>query len=226
MKTNILSKLVVAFLSLFFIACEKQPSDSVEQDRIRTDYELFYDKNTDKTTAVAAFRFGQSITGTQLELSAPAEVRFNNDLLVFNRVLGRYEKEYNGFVATGTFTYKDTKGTTLVNTVPAIKPIDFPASPAVLTISKSQEYNLVWQGDALAQNDGVGMLVAGLTFTETTLNATKVRMTSAQLQPAAVGAHIAFMDRWTLSQLQQSTSNGGSIVSKYRAKNKNVEITQ
>lgn len=225
MKTNMLTTILIAFIAIPFTSCEKQPSDAVDQDRIRTDYELFYDKNTDKTTAVAAFKFGQSITGTQLELSAPAEVRFNNDLLTFNRVLGRYEKEYNGFIATGTFTYKDTKGKTLVNTVPAIKPIDFPASPTVLSISKAQEYNITWQGDALAQNEGVGVLVASLVFTETTLNATRVRMTSAQLQPAAIGAHIAFMDRWTLSQLQQQTSNGGSITSKYRAKNKNVEIT-
>jgi hypothetical protein len=225
MKRSLFSTITVAFIALFFIACEKQPSEAVDQDRIRTDYELFYDKNTDKTTAIAAFKFGQSITGTQLELSSPAEVRFNNDVLTFNRVLGRYEKEYSGFVTTGTFSYKDVNGKTLMNTVPAIKSIDFPANPAVLSISKAQDYNLFWEGTPIAQNDGVGLLVAALTFTETTVNATRVRMTSTQLQPATIGAHIAFMDRWTLSQLQQQTSNGGSIVSKYRAKNKNVEIT-
>jgi hypothetical protein len=226
MKTNILSTLAIAFLALVFASCEKQPSDAVDQDRIRTDYELFYDKNTDKTTAIAAFKFGQSITGTQLELSNPAEVRFNNDVLTFNRILGRYEKEYTGFISTGTFTYKDTKGKVLTNTVPAIKPIDFPASPSVLSISKAQGINITWEGTPLAQNDGVGLLVAALPFTETTVNATFVRITSAQIQPAATGAHIAYMDRWTLSQLQQQTSNGGSITSKYRARNKNVEVTQ
>jgi hypothetical protein len=226
MKSNILTAVIIGMISFTFTSCEKQPSDAVDQDRIRTDYELFYDKNTDKTTAVAAFRFGQSITGTLLELSSPAEVLFNNDKLTYNNVLGRYEKEYNGFVATGAFSYKDVNGKTLVNTVPAIKLIDFPASPAVLSISKAQGFELNWEGTPIAQNDGVGLLVAALTFTETTVNSTRVRMISAQLQPAATGAHIAFMDRWTLSQLQQQTSNGGSIVSKYRAKNKNVEIVQ
>ncbi|MBX9782536.1 MAG: hypothetical protein K2X48_04495 [Chitinophagaceae bacterium] len=71
MKTNIVATLFIAVTALLFSVCEKQPSDAVDQDRIRTDYELFYDKNTDKTTAVAAFKFGQSITGTQLELSSP-----------------------------------------------------------------------------------------------------------------------------------------------------------
>jgi hypothetical protein len=225
MKKSFIAPLTALAFSCFFIACEKQPSDSVEQDRIRQDYELFYDKNTDKTIAVAAFKFGESITGTQLELSAPAEVRFNNDLLVFNAILGRYEKEYTGFIPTGTFTYKDIAQKSLVNVVPAIKAIDFPGSPTVLALSKAQENLINWEGGALGQNEGVGMLVAALTFTETTLNATRVRITGAQLQPATVGAHIAFMDRWTLSPLQQSTSTGGSIVSKYRAKNKNVEIS-
>ncbi|MBX9782535.1 MAG: hypothetical protein K2X48_04490 [Chitinophagaceae bacterium] len=168
---------------------------------------------------------GRVLQAPNWNFPPPAEVRFNNDVLVFNQIPGRYEKEYNGFVATGTFTYKDTKGKTLVNTVPSIKPIDFPATPAILSISKAQEYNLNREGTPLAQNDGVGLLVAASAFTETTVNATRVRMTSAQLQPATTGAHIAFIDRWTLSQLQQQTSNGGSITSKYRAKNKNVEIT-
>jgi hypothetical protein len=225
MKTNILSIVVTAFVALFMTACQKQPSDAVDQSRIRTDYELFYDKNTNKTLAAAAFKFGESITGTQLELTSGAQVKFNNDVLVFNALLGRYEKEYTGFIGTGTFTYKDVNGKILTNTVPVIKPIDFPASPAVLTISKASEYNLTWDGTPLAQNDGVGVLVAAQIFTETTINSTRVRMTPAGLQNASVGAHVAFMDRWTLSQLQQSTNTGGSITSKYRAKNKNVEIT-
>lgn len=225
MKTNILSILSALFLTVIMVSCQKQPSDAVDQSRIRQDYELFYDKNTDKTTAVAAFKFGESITGTQLELTNGAQVKFNNDVLVFNAVLGRYEKEYTGFINTGTFTYKDVNGKILTNTVPAIKPIDFPASPATLSISKAQGINVTWDGSPLAQNDGVGLLVALLPFTETTVNATFVRITSAQLQSAATGAHIAFMDRWTLSPLQQATNTGGSITSKYRAKNKNAEIT-
>ncbi len=226
MKPNFLTILATAFLALIFTSCEVEPSNAVDQDRIRTDYELFYDKNTDKTTAIASFRFGPSLTGTDLELSSPAKVRFNGDLLTFNWVLGRYEKEYNGLISTGTFKYKDTNGKLLTNNVPAIKPIDFPANPSVLTISKAQGINISWEGAPIAQNDGVGLLLASLPFTETSVNATFVRITSAQIQPAPTGAHLAYMDRWTTTQLQEQTSNGGSITGKYRARNKNVQITQ
>jgi hypothetical protein len=225
MKTSIISFVTAAFVLLFVTSCQKQPSDAVDQSRIRTDYELFYDKNTNKTTAIAAFRFGESITGTVLELSGGAQVKFNNDVLVYNTFLSRYEKEYTGLVSAGTFTYRDVNGKVLTNTVQEIKAIDFPANPATLTISKAQEFLLNWEGSPLVQNDGVGVLIGTLVFTETTFNATRVRMTPAQLQSANTGAYVAFMDRTTLYPLQQQTNTGGSIITKYRAVNKNVSIT-
>lgn len=224
MKTTLRSLLPVLTAALLLTACEKEPSNSVDQTRIRTDYELFYDKNTNKTTAIAAFRFGASITGTLLELSSPAEVRFNNEVLPFNSILARYEKEYPGFVSTGTFAYKDVNGAVLTNTMPAVKPIDFPASPATLTIGKGQEYLLTWEGSALAQGDGVGLSFAYGIFTETTLNATRVRLTPAQLQPLPLGATVGAMERWNFSDLQQQTASGGFLKGTYRTTNKNIQV--
>jgi len=49
------------FFGLFlvvFTACPIEDSSDVNQDKIYTDYEVFYNSNTDKTIVVAKFRFG------------------------------------------------------------------------------------------------------------------------------------------------------------------------
>ena len=99
-----------AFL-LVFVSCQRESSEDVNQDKIYTEYSLVYDANTDITYARALFKFS-NITGTQLELEAPAEVKFDNDILAFNQTLAYYEKQYVGVKTGGTFTYKDLDNNT------------------------------------------------------------------------------------------------------------------
>ena len=223
-----MKKTLILFLSVlaagWLVSCDIQPSEAVDQDRIRADYELFYDKNTNQTAAKATFRFG-NITGTLLKLNAPAQVRFNEDVLTLNAI-GTYEKIYNGFVSTGTFNYTDAKGKTYSNAVPALKSIDYPADPVTLLVSRSQDYTLTWAGDPLSTGEGVGLIVGTTPFGTNTTGAKSVVLGTAGLQLLQPGAYLSVMDRSLISALTQQTSiGGGSMTSKYRAKNKNVQVS-
>lgn len=212
--------------ALLLAGCQTEDVASVEQDRVRTDYELFFDAGQNKTTAIAVFRFGNSPTGTQLQLSGPAEVRFNNDVLLFNSILGRYEKVYDGAIASGTFVYKNVDGKTFTNTTPALKAVEFPTDPAVLPLSKSADYGVTWTGEALTQNEGVGALILGTTVVvlETTPGTNRLMFRANALQPVAAGAYTVVMERSGPQNLTQQTSAGGTITAKYRSRTKNVQV--
>ena len=216
--------MVVISTTMFFSGCTVQPSEAVDQDRIYTQYELFYDKNEDKTHAKATFKFGGA-TGTLLQLSKPSSIMFNNDSLLYN-VLGFYEKIYPGFINSGNFIFKDKAGKTFTNSAPLVKTVEFPADPSVIPLSKTKDYEIKWVGDPLGPNEGVGGLV-GTTlqaFLQTNLNATSVTIFASQLQQANPGPYIIYLERSTVSNLVQQTSVGGNITSKYRGLSKNAEL--
>ncbi len=74
-----------------------EDSADVNQDRIYTDYEVFYNANEDKTHVIARFRFGHAL-GTILELkdSSGASVTYNGAVLAYSQLWGGHHKEYAG----------------------------------------------------------------------------------------------------------------------------------
>ena len=161
------SYLAVFFAVAFFSSCEVEDSADVNQDKIYTDYELFYNSNTDKTWVVARFRFGGP-TGTLLELKDPAAVTFDGELLPFNALFAGHYKEFAGRLTDGTFEYTNTMEETFVNEVPSYETIEFPSD--LDTLSKSAAYSLVWDGTSLGARSTSGTfywklgLGAGRTF--------------------------------------------------------------
>src|SRR5262245_21459177 len=98
MKTKLLKPIaLLTILSTFMSlsSCKKEDSDDVNQDKIYAEYELFYDKNTDKTYASAVFKFSNAL-GTNLQLTSPSEVKFNSDVIPWDPVFSYYRKEYAG----------------------------------------------------------------------------------------------------------------------------------
>lgn len=215
------------FLALTLVSCDKEDSEDVNQDKIYTDYELFYNENTDKTTVVARFRFGGP-TGTLLELSSGATVTFNGDNLAYNGWYGGHMKEYAGQLASGTFVYTDVDGSTYTNATPAYNPIAF--DPAFDTIVKSQANTLTWLGSALAPNEAVAVFVGTWTWGQDAWlfqdldGATNIIMGVNQLSGLAEGNSTVYMDRYTALNVTQGTGEGGRIRSKYRAINQQVVV--
>ena len=118
MNKNLMGLILV--LALAATGCgTSEDSDDVNQARIYTDYELFYNANEDVTHAIARFRFGGPF-GTILELtgSSGAGVTFDGQPLAYSGLWGGHHREYAGNRTAGTFRYTNTEGEVFVNDVP------------------------------------------------------------------------------------------------------------
>lgn len=236
MKTYLnLSKIVFALLvytgtSLIVTSCQKQDSKDVNQDKIYTDYVVFYDKNDDKTHVVARFRFGNA-TGTLLNLtdSTGAKITFNGTSMPYNDWWSAHYIEIAGNVTSGTFSYTNTNGTVYTNTVPAgadtiAYPIGFD------TIAKSSANTFTWGGSPLAANQSVGIFVGTWTWAQDALfytdadNATNIVFGVQAKSSLSTGQATVYMDRSILKTSINGTSVGGTIRYTYRPKNPTVTI--
>jgi hypothetical protein len=223
---NVFRMLLCVFGITSFVSCAKENSDDVNQDRIYAEYELYYDKNTDKTYASAIFRFG-SATGTQLELTAPSDVKFNNDVIPFDPVFSYYLKEYSGRITSGTFTFTDTDGLIFTNPVSSMRTIAFPAMD---TIHSSNSYTLTWVGDSVVANERAELWMDGPLqnnaelFIQYTLNTNNFVLGANRLQALGVGTTACTLERIWETTATGVTGAGGKVRFKYRALNASVQV--
>lgn len=224
-KTSVFTLLLS---SLLFTSCEVENSSDVNQDKIYADYEVFYNSNTDKTQIVARFRFGGP-TGTLLELTDPASVTFDGEELPFNVLFSGHVKEVSGELNGGDFLYTNVDGETFENTVPLYNEIAFPEG--VDTISKSNPYELQWEGSSLGTNEFAGVFLGSWTWGQDALaiegaeGATSITIGTNNMSNLATGNSTAILDRWTGMELNEGTSEGGRIRGKFRTTNTDVIIT-
>ena len=227
-----MKKLMVLFITVWMLAgCGKEDSADVNQNRIYTDYELFYNANDDVTHAIARFRFGGPL-GTVLELtsSSGANVTFNGDTLTYSALWGGHKREYAGNVTSGTFSYTNTEGGVFINSVPTGTSISFPTGFNGSNLSKSSAYALVWGGTPLAPDDQVGIFVGSWAWGDDALfwtdadGATEIVMGVNGLQNLVNGTATVYMDRWNAVNVAEGTSEGGRIRYKYRAVNATVTV--
>ncbi len=219
---------IACALGLLLFSCQTEDSASVNQDRIFTTYELYYDANTDKTTARATFRFGSAV-GTNLELSSPAEARFDNDVLSFNSIIGAYEKEYPGFKTQGTFRYTNNDNEVYTNQVGVLKTIAFPANFPT-SISRANAFTITWVGDALAAGERVDVVLtrAGSSplvrvFTQAQPAATAIVLGADQLSQFTAGSFVSVaMYRYRVTDLVQKPEAGGFFSGRHQPADKGL----
>lgn len=230
MKTKILKLqfiIPLVFIAAVITSCTKEESKDVSQDKIYAEYELFYDKNQDKTYASAIFKFS-NVLGTQLQLTAPSEIKCNGDIIPYDPVFAYYRKEYAGMVTTGTFVFKDTDGKVYTNVISNIKTI---TNPVIDTISKSSSYTYTWVGDALATKESAAITVANAAngvyfqyFYQNTVGSTNFVMGASNLNNLPTGMAVCHLERTIEKAAGSVTSAGGKIRGKYKALNTNVYI--
>ena len=210
-------------------SCDVEDSADVNQDRIYSVYEVFYNSNTDKTWVIARFRFGGP-TGTLLELNDPASVSFNGDELPYNPVFLGHYKEFAGRLNSGEFIYTNVDGATFTNSVSTGTTISFPSG--LETISKSNAFNLEWEGTSLSEDEVVGLFVGSWTwgqdaaFLQTNEGANGLELGTTQLDNLPDGQTTIFMDRSIIKTVTQGTSEGGIVRNVYRAENINVDFVE
>ncbi|MCI5081794.1 MAG: hypothetical protein MRY78_08885 [Saprospiraceae bacterium] len=221
---NLLLAFSLITLSLF--SCNREASESVDQDRIFTEYELFYNANQDKTFARATFKFSNAL-GTKLELSQPSEVTFNGDLLTFNPVLAYYEKEYAGLVETGTFEWTDTEGNVFKNNI-EIHSIDY--ANTIDTIDRSGSYELNFSGTPLEMLELVTVTINGeneldaQVFTTNDSGSQSIILSKSKLEKIGDGPGTIIMDRSYIPLIQESTNAGGILLGRYRPENQSIQL--
>lgn len=211
-------------LSLVATSCHTENSADVNQDRIFTQYELFYNANEDITYARAWFRFG-SATGTLLELTSPSEVTFEGEALSFVKLLGYYEKKMTGYKKSGVFKWEDTEGKSFQNTV-TINEIAY--GTIADSVSRAAAFNVPWTGEPLGDNELVGVWINGEKEGDAQAAVTIEKGTAQLIVPADKMAKIGegkgtiYMDRRSSPELTEVTGAGGTGTGVYRPKNKEV----
>ena len=229
MKT--LSSLLAAslLLPLLFSSCARQESVNVNQDTIYGEYRLVYEAASDKTFARATFRFGGA-TGTMLELSAPAEVMADSVTLGWKPLLAYYEASSASTDSVATFLYTDLDNNTFENKVLLARSIDFPA--ALDTVSQAAAYTLEWVGAPLATNESVIVTINGTgegdarVFVQNTPASTSIILDKDKLAAVAKGEATIAMERYTVQPLQEGTSEGGAVWSRWIAEPVKILITE
>ncbi|MEL6696935.1 MAG: hypothetical protein AAFP89_11865 [Bacteroidota bacterium] len=221
--------LLILPLSLIFISCEREPSVNVDQDTVYGEYRLVYDANEDKTYARATFRFG-SATGTILELSEPAEITYDGDQMPWKPILAYYEQDFAGKVASGTFSYTDLEQNTFENAVSLASEIGLSAS--LTEISQGAAFTLIWEGSPIVAGEIITVTINGINegdaqiFIEADPGATSIVLPKDKLEELGIGTARVFIERRANAQVQQGTSRGGAIWSRYNVGPIDVEIVE
>lgn len=219
--------LAVAALPILVTSCQKEDSSDVNQDKIYTAYELFYNANSDKTVAIARLRFG-SPTGTLLEATDPASVTFNGDAMPYSVVYSGHAKEYSGKLTSGTFVYTNVDNQTFTNSVPSMDTIAYPAG--FDTIIKSQSSTFTWVGNPLTPTERVNLFIGTWTWGQDALffatgnGSTNIVMGTNQLNNLAEGQSTCYVDRVNEVAIAQGTSEGGVIRTRFRPANISLQI--
>lgn len=213
--------LLLAVVGLGFSSCNREDSDSVDQDKIYVRYVLEYNSDLDITYARAQFRFSNA-TGTILELTDQASITFDGDALPWKSGLAYYEKEYAGLKASGSFSYTDVDGNTFVNSASVPGSIFFPASFDTVNINNA--YDLIWDGAAIQTDEHVAVTIEGTNTTgslQSWLNlipgATNIILDANKLGNLGTGHAQCWMDRVVETDPAQATSRGGVVVGRYKA---------
>lgn len=205
-------------LALIAFSCARDVSENVNQDSIFTEYRLVYEADQDKTFARATFRFGGA-TGTILDLTDPAVVTLDGDLLTYKPLFGYFEKDFAGELSGGSFSYTDLDNSTFENAVTLSKAISL--SAALDSISQAEAFTLEWEGDPVGEDESVIVTINGINegdaqiFTTTDQGTTSIILAQNKLAELGIGEARVFIERWTNQELVQATGEGGAVWSRY-----------
>ncbi len=127
---------ILVALLLSFAGCKKEPDPKYTV----VYYSWNYDADRDSSF------IGANVTDNRTGMPVSAEIRFNNDLIsatIFGN--GYYNRAYQGYIDTGTFTYTDADGVVYTNQFAFIPKRSFPAS---LTSVNHNTGNVIpWLGE-------------------------------------------------------------------------------
>jgi len=220
--------LILALIPAVFVSCNRENSDTVQQDLIHQTYTLVYNGTEDKTYARASYRFSNGF-GTLLFLSGGANVQFNGVPMDWKNLLAYYELEFPGNLSTGVFEYTDSDGNLFTNPITQVDSIAFPVSFTSLTKNgSSATFN--WVGPVLANGHDVLVTIDGTfqndvqLFSSTNPGGNTVILEANKINALGSGMADAWMHRNFTTTLIQATSAGGSMSSRFEAPKTQISV--
>jgi hypothetical protein len=220
--------LVLALIPALFISCNRENSDTVQQDLIYQTYTLVYNGSEDKTYARASYRFSNGL-GTLLFLSGGATVQFNGQPMDWKNLLAYYELEFPGNLSAGVFEYSDADGNLFTNPISQVDSIAFPANFTSLT-QNTGSYTLNWVGPVLMNGHDVLVSIDGTfqndlnLFTATNPGSNSVVLEANKINALGPGTADAWMHRNFTTTLTEATSAGGSLSSRFEAPKTQISV--
>lgn len=210
-------------LCIIAAGCKMDETLDVNQRKIYSEYELFYNKAEDRTYIRAQFRHKKS-TGNVLRLTSPSLVRFDDFYLEYNSLIQSYEKIIDGYIESGTFVWEDLEGKRYYNFIKLapIEILDFDE------LDTKEEQKIYWSAAPLQYNETIMLFVipgshgSARYLTEEspgsdfiTVPVTVSSLFSGQTVRVAV-------QRTFSSVPEQRTEAGGKISSRYRNEDREV----
>jgi len=201
------------------------------ENRIYTEYDIFYDLNENRTHVVARFRL-DGPKGSLLKLadSTGAYVKFNEDDLIYNIWYGGHHKSYPGRIEKGLFTYRNGSMTIFKNEVPEGSELAFPIT--IDPIKKAQDQFIFWQGDPIKESEKIGLFIGAWNwgekakFSSEELGSVSLELRSEELSMFETGSATLFMDRSNTQNITEGTPAGGRVRNTYRGMNRIVVIEE
>jgi hypothetical protein len=149
--------------------------------------------------------------------------------LLYNQILGSHRKEYAGLVSSGTFVYTDLEGNVFNNVAPEVVNINFPEG--LTEISMGSSFTFEWVGEPVGQGETVSLWIDGTQQNNAELFSTILQGNSSlvlgadKLDNLGLGQATCWLVRTRRKELDNGTSKGGFMETKYRAV-KTINIVQ
>jgi hypothetical protein len=221
---------ILGLLLLAFSGCRRTESDEVKQDRIFCLYEIEYKAAENETYVRAQFSVRKE-SGSKLELSEPSQIKFGDDVLVFDSQFRYYQRVYTGRRDTGTFVWRDTDDNIYYNFAD-MSGLNIGCPIGFGNITQSSDYVLTWQGSPLTADQSATLVLEAtnssdaVTATESDENASSLTIKQNAMQNLSLGEYRATLSRSHSKATEIATDAGGTIRTTYSAATQNVVLTQ
>lgn len=211
---------------IVLVACKREDSQNIAQDRIYSDYQVSFDAGKNQTIASVTFRKDNS-SGTKIELTYPAKVQFRDENMSWKNVSGNYQTSLNGNALSSYFTYTDLDKNNYENQALDVSFIDLPYG--ITSISKSGNFFLPWNGDVVRNGETVKVMIKSKdggsekNWTVSTVNSNHITLDSYTLSQLPAGNAEIWIERIKSTGLTIVPDAGGRISSTWKS---NVQIIQ
>ena len=226
MKKAYLNIGILGLMVLLFASCKREDSSLVDQNRIYMDLSYTYYGGSNTASASAEFRVNDA-NGRKIELSYPSLVKFNDQVMSWQKLTGNYRTA--NFISSngGTFEFQDHDGNQYYNKAYAVKLAELPIG--LDRISKNADLYIPWQGESVQPGDELKITIkAGVTetFRTTQTGSTFIRIEHRHLEDLIPGEGTIEIQRVNTIGVSQGTDSGGIITLTYKGRVRDIEVVE